>query len=29
MPAVVNLFRLLDKHPDLLKEIAQLSDWSG
>ncbi|MBF0354537.1 MAG: type II toxin-antitoxin system MqsA family antitoxin [Alphaproteobacteria bacterium] len=22
MPAVVNLFRLLDKHPDLLKEIA-------
>ncbi|CAA6604195.1 Transcriptional regulator, XRE family [Rhodospirillaceae bacterium LM-1] len=22
LPAVVNLFRLLDKHPDLLKEIA-------
>jgi HTH-type transcriptional regulator/antitoxin MqsA len=22
LPAVVNLFRLLDKHPELLKEIA-------
>lgn len=23
MPAVVNLFRLLDKHPDLLKELTR------
>jgi len=23
MPAVVNLFKLLDKHPDLLAEVAQ------
>jgi len=23
MPAVINLFRLLDKHPDLLKEVSR------
>jgi HTH-type transcriptional regulator/antitoxin MqsA len=27
LPAVINLFRLLDRHPDLLKEIAE--NWSG
>jgi len=29
LPAVVNLFRLLDKHPELLKDLTELSSGSG
>jgi HTH-type transcriptional regulator/antitoxin MqsA len=28
MPAVINLFRLLDKHPELLKDLVKLSSGS-
>ncbi len=28
MPAVINLFRLLDKHPELLKDLIRSNNGS-